>query len=58
MNMEIKPMAYSIGDARFSLPPQIVAIQLKILMLVGTAMIMLSMEKTASATGFMPTANI
>jgi len=45
VNKKIKPLANSIGVFKTMLPPNIVAIQLKILIPVGTAMIMVALVK-------------
>jgi hypothetical protein len=45
VNKEIKPLAKSIGVVITILPPNIVAIQLNILMPVGTAIIMVAAVK-------------
>jgi len=45
VNRNINPLANSIGVVRTILPPNIVAIQLKILIPVGTAMIIVAAVK-------------
>src|SRR4029077_12917419 len=58
MNMAMKPMANSIGVSRRSLPPHMVAIQLKIFTPVGMAMSMVVDANTESAMGPRPTENM
>ena len=57
-NWNTKATANSMGVAKRILPPHMVASQLKILMPVGTAMIMVESVKKAFATEVMPTVNI
>ena len=45
VNKNIKPLANNIGVFRTILPPNIVAIQLKILIPVGTAIIIVALVK-------------
>jgi len=45
VNKKIKPLANNIGVFKTILPPNIVAIQLKILIPVGTAIIMVALVK-------------
>jgi hypothetical protein len=45
VNKKIKPFANSIGVVKTMLPPNIVAIQLKILIPVGTAIIIVAAVK-------------
>jgi len=45
VNKKMKPLANNIGVVRTILPPHIVAIQLKILMPVGTAIIIVAAVK-------------
>lgn len=52
---KMKPLANSIGVVRTIRPPNIVAIQLKILIPVGTAMIMVAAVKYALVSTSRPT---
>ena len=54
----MKPSAYSIGVSKWMFPRQVVASQLKILIPVGTAMIIDEIMKNASSPTGSPTANM
>jgi len=54
----MKPLANSIGVVRTILPPNIVAIQLKILIPVGTAIIIVAAVKYALVSTSKPTVYI
>jgi hypothetical protein len=54
----MKPFAKSIGTFITILPPNIVAIQLKILIPVGTAIIIVALVKYARVSTSKPTVNI
>jgi hypothetical protein len=54
----IKPIAKYIGVTKIILPPHIVAIQLKILIPVGTAIIIVAVLKYARVSTSSPTVNI
>lgn len=54
----MKPLAKSIGVFRTTLPPNIVAIQLKIFMPVGTAIIIVAAVKYARVSTSRPTVYI
>jgi antibiotic biosynthesis monooxygenase (ABM) superfamily enzyme len=58
VNRKIKPFAKSIGVFNTILPPNIVAIQLKILIPVGTAIIIVALVKYARVSTSNPTVNI
>lgn len=58
VNKNTKPMAQSIGESNLSAPPHKVAIQLKILMPVGTAIIIVAAVKYARVSTSIPTVNI
>ena len=58
MNMEMNPIAKYSGDFTLTEPPHSVAIQLKTLTPVGTAMAMVKTAKTESAIGPRPTVNM
>ena len=55
VNRKMKPIAHSIGVLNEIEPPHIVAIHEKILMPVGTAMIIVAATKYAFKFTFMPT---
>jgi hypothetical protein len=55
VNKNIKPIENSNGVLKISLPPHIVAIQLKIFMPVGTAIVIVAAEKYALASKSNPT---
>jgi hypothetical protein len=55
---KIKPLANNIGVFITILPPNIVAIQLKILIPVGTAIIIVALVKYARVSTSNPTVNI
>lgn len=55
VNKKMKPFAKSIGVVNTILPPNIVAIQLKILIPVGTAMIIVAAVKYARVSTSRPT---
>ncbi len=56
--MKMKPSAHIIGVLKLSDPPHIVAIQLKILMPVGTAMTIVAAVKYIFRLTLMPTVNM
>jgi len=58
VNKEINPLAKSIGVFNEILPPNIVAIQLKILIPVGTAIIIVAAVKYALVSTSRPTVYI
>jgi hypothetical protein len=58
VNKKIKPLAKSIGVFNTIEPPNIVATQLKILIPVGTAMIIVALVKYARVSTSKPTVNI
>ena len=58
INMVMKPNANNMGVSNLILPPHMVPIQLKILMPVGMAMSMVSMEKADVATTPIPVVNM
>ncbi len=58
VNMATKPMAKSIGEVSLMRPIHIVPSQLKILIPVGMAMVMVARPKAAWATGVIPEANM
>ena len=58
MNMATKPMANSMAVLNSRRPPHMVAIQLKIFTPVGMAISMVDAEKTESAMGPRPVANM
>ncbi len=58
VNMATNPMAKSIGVWNWMRPPHIVPIQLKILIPVGMAMVMVAKPNAAWATGVIPEANM
>ncbi len=58
VNRKMKPIAQTIGLLNSRLPPHIVAIQLKILMPVGTAMTMVAAVKYILVFTSMPTVNM
>jgi hypothetical protein len=58
VNKKIKPLAKSIGVFITIRPPNIVAIQLKILIPVGTAIIIVALVKYARVSTSNPTVNI
>ena len=58
MNKKIKPLAKSIGVFKTIFPPNIVAIQLKTLMPVGTAIIIVAAVKYALVSTSNPTVYI
>jgi len=55
VNKNIKPKDQSIGVAKVNEPPHMVAIQLKILIPVGTAMIIVALVKYALVSTSIPT---
>jgi len=55
VNKNIKPNDHSMGVAKVSEPPHMVAIQLKILIPVGTAMIIVALVKYALVSTSIPT---
>lgn len=58
VNRKMKPRAHSIGGSHLMVPPCSVANQLKTLMPVGMAMIMVADVKYARVSTSMPTVNI
>lgn len=58
MNKKINPFAKSIGVFNTILPPNIVAIQLNILIPVGTAIIIVALVKYARVSTSRPTVYI
>jgi hypothetical protein len=58
VNKKIKPLANNIGVFKTIEPPNIVAIQLKILIPVGTAIIIVALVKYARVSTSNPTVNI
>jgi len=58
VNKKIKPLANNIGVFNTMLPPNIVAIQLKILIPVGTAITIVALVKYARVSTSKPTVNI
>jgi hypothetical protein len=58
VNRMIKPIANNIGARMCTLPPQIVAIQLKIFIPVGTPIIMVAAVKYARVSTSKPTVYI
>jgi hypothetical protein len=58
VNKKIKPLAKSIGVFNTIVPPNIVATQLKILIPVGTAIIIVALVKYALVSTSKPTVNI
>lgn len=58
VNKNIKPKTNNIGVSNLNLPPHIVAIQLKTLIPVGTAMIIVAAVKYARVSTSKPTVNI
>ena len=58
MNIATRPTAKSIGVEKLSLPPHMVAIQLRIFTPVGTAMNIVDTEKAATDQGPSPEANM
>ena len=58
VNKKIKPIVKSKGGLKFIHPPQMVANQLKILMPVGTAIIIVAEVKYALVSTSKPTVNI
>jgi hypothetical protein len=58
VNKKIKPLANSIGVFNTIDPPNIVAIQLKIFIPVGTAIIIVALVKYARVSTSKPTVNI
>src|SRR3546814_4497926 len=58
VNMKMKPKAQSIGVWKVRLPPHIVAIQLKILIPVGTAITIVAAVKYILVFTSMPTVNM
>jgi hypothetical protein len=58
VNKKIKPFANNIGVFKTILPPNIVAIQLKILIPVGTAIIIVALVKYARVSTSKPTVYI
>jgi hypothetical protein len=58
VNKKIKPLANNIGVFNTIEPPNIVAIQLKILIPVGTAIIIVALVKYARVSTSKPTVNI
>jgi hypothetical protein len=58
VNKKINPLANNIGVLSTILPPNIVAIQLKILIPVGTAIIIVALVKYARVSTSKPTVNI
>ena len=58
VNWTMNARAHSIDVVSRMRPPHIVASQLKILIPVGTAIVMLEKPKTASATSPIPTVNM
>jgi hypothetical protein len=58
VNKNMKPLANNIGVFNTIEPPNIVAIQLKILIPVGTAIIIVALVKYARVSTSNPTVNI
>jgi len=58
VNKKMKPLANNIGVFNTILPPNIVAIQLKILIPVGTAITIVALVKYARVSTSKPTVNI
>jgi hypothetical protein len=58
VNKKIKPFTNNIGVFKTILPPNIVATQLKILIPVGTAIIIVALVKYARVSTSKPTVNI
>jgi hypothetical protein len=58
VNKKIKPLANNIGVFNTMLPPNIVAIQLNILIPVGTAITIVALVKYARVSTSKPTVNI
>jgi len=58
VNKNIKPKTNNIGVSNLNLPPQIVAIQLKTLIPVGTAIIIVAAVKYARVSTSKPTVYI
>jgi hypothetical protein len=58
VNKKMNPLANSIGVVNTIEPPNIVATQLKILIPVGTAMIIVALVKYARVSTSKPTVNI
>src|SRR5690606_3057539 len=58
VNIVTRPMPKSIGVVKRSLPPHIVAIQLRIFTPVGTAMNIVDIAKAATEIGPMPEENM
>lgn len=55
VNKKIKPKDHNMGVAKVSKPPHIVAIQLKIFIPVGTAIIIVALVKYALVSTSIPT---
>jgi hypothetical protein len=58
VNKKMKPKTNNIGVSNLNLPPHIVAIQLKTLIPVGTAIIIVAAVKYARVSTSNPTVNI
>src|SRR5688572_6202682 len=58
MNIETNEIENSIGVVNCSLPPHIVPSQLKVLMALGSAIIMVDTMKVSPSAGFMPDRNM
>ena len=58
INIETNEMANSIGEVYSILPPHMVPSQLKVLIALGKAIIMVAVIKVIPSIGFMPETNI
>ena len=58
VNNTMRPTANFMATVNWSLPPQIVIVQLTIFTPVGTAIAIVEMENTATDTGPSPDANM